>query len=92
MKRKKEPKGGLPRWFIYVTYTACFSFCAIASWFTILYSLKFEPAIGRAWLLSSTFAIFVEMFVQDPIKIAVKVALLRKLKQAFKGGKKPAKK
>ena len=83
VKRKKEPKGGLPRWFIYVTYTACFMFCAIASWFTILYGLKFEPAIGRAWLLSSTFAIFVEMFVQDPIKIAVKVTVLRKLKQTF---------
>ncbi|QDZ21292.1 hypothetical protein A3770_05p38100 [Chloropicon primus] len=84
VKRRKEPKGGLPRWFIYVTYTACFIFCAIASWFTILYGLKFEPAIGRAWLLSSTFAIFVEMFVQDPIKIAVKVTVLRKLKQALK--------
>ena len=49
VKRKKEPMGGLPRWFIYVTYTACFIFCAIASWFTILYGLKFEPAIGRAY-------------------------------------------
>ena len=91
VKRKKEPKGGLPRWFIYVVYASCFIFCAIASWFTILYGLKFEPAIGRAWLLSSTFAIFIEMFVQDPIKIALKVTILRKLKNTLKLGKKSKK-
>ena len=91
VKRKKEPKGGLPRWFIYVVYASCFIFCAIASWFTILYGLMFEPAIGRAWLLSSTFAIFIEMFVQDPIKIALKVTILRKLKNTLKSGKKSKK-
>ena len=91
-RKKKKPKKdaskkALPRWFIYVTYAACFLFCGISSWFTILYGLKFEPAIGRAWLLSSTFALFIEMFIQDPLKIVVKTYILTKLTTALGRGK-----
>lgn len=62
--RDRRLRRGLPRWFIWPTYILCGIFCAVAIWFIILYGLSFPPAIARAWLLSSLFAVFVELFVQ----------------------------
>ena len=69
-KRKGEPMG-LPRWFIYVTYAVAFLFCAACTYMITLFGLAFEPAISRAWLLSSMFAIFLELFVTNPLSLVV---------------------
>ena len=71
-KRKKVVKvkpTGLPRSFIYVTYTLAFLFIAACSYFIMLFGLTFEPAISRAWLLSSFFALFLEFFVTNPLAL-----------------------
>mmetsp|Transcript_2295 Transcript_2295/g.8381 ORF Transcript_2295/g.8381 Transcript_2295/m.8381 type:complete len:134 (-) Transcript_2295:126-527(-) len=67
---RKAGPSGLPRWFIYVTYFVTFSFVMVMGFQIIMFGLFFEPAVGRAWLLSSLFASFMEVFVQDPLKIA----------------------
>jgi len=69
-KRAGRQKKGLPRWFIYVTYFMSFCFAGYASWMIIFYGLTFEPSVARAWLLSAGLSVFMEMFVQDPVKIA----------------------
>jgi len=81
-KREMKRKGlsgrggpkGLPRWFIYIIYVGTFVFVMAASYFIMLYGLIFEPAIGRAWLLSAAFALFMELCVQDPVKISAAAA------------------
>ena len=35
----------------------------------MLFGLTFEPAISRAWLLSSFFALFLEFFVTNPLAL-----------------------
>jgi len=70
-KKRREAPTGLPRWFIYVTYAVAFIFCAACSYMIMLFGLAFEPAISRAWLLSSMFAIFLELFVTNPLSLVV---------------------
>ena len=70
-KKRKGAPTGLPRWFIYVTYTVAFLFCAACTYMITLFGLAFEPAISRAWLLSSMFAIFLELFVTNPLSLVV---------------------
>jgi len=92
--KRRQRSTGLPRWFIYVTYVMAFAFCSVASLMIILYGLYFEPAVARAWLLSSVFAACVEIFVQQPVKIAALTTLKERVKrevQAFKDRKKKAK-
>eukprot|EP00245_Coleochaete_scutata_P002676 TRINITY_DN13638_c0_g1_i1.p1 TRINITY_DN13638_c0_g1~~TRINITY_DN13638_c0_g1_i1.p1 ORF type:complete len:337 (+),score=63.21 TRINITY_DN13638_c0_g1_i1:140-1012(+) len=65
-RAKRAAKRGLPRWFVYFAYFGCFAFCGICSYFILLYGLKFDPAVLRAWILASVFALFIEFFIQDP--------------------------
>ena len=76
-----KPKG-LPRWFIYVIYVGTFLFVMAASYFIMLNGLIFEPAVSRAWLLSSAFALFMELCVQDPVKISAAAAATFYVKDA----------
>ena len=74
LRKRKKRKGaptGLPRWFIYVTYTVAFLCCAACTYMITLFGLAFEPAISRAWLLSSMFVIFLELFVTNPLSLVV---------------------
>lgn len=59
--RERRRRKGLPRWFIWVTYLGCIAFDCVAAFFIILYGLAFPPAVSRAWLMSSLFAIFMEV-------------------------------
>jgi len=67
--RDRRLRRGLPRWFIWPTYVLCFLFILASIYMIILYGLSFPPAIARAWLLSSLFSVFVELFIQDPIRV-----------------------
>jgi len=69
-ERKRRSKQGLPRWCIYIAYAFSFVFCAFSSFMIVYFGLVFEPAVSRAWLLSSIFSLMVEFFVTDPAKIA----------------------
>ena len=82
-KGKRNATRGLPRWCIYLVYAGAFLFCAIASLMICLYGLTFEPSIGRAWLLSSMLSIFVEFFVQDPLRVCALATITKKFR---KGG------
>ena len=60
----------------------------------MLYGISFEPAVARAWLLSSLFSAFMEIFVQQPVKIASLTVLKERVKaevSAFKRRQKRAK-
>lgn len=92
--KQRRNQTGLPRWFIYVTYFMAFAFCCVASLMIMLYGIKFEPAVARAWLLSSLFSAFIEIFVQQPVKIAGFAVLKERIKaevRAFKDRNKKAK-
>eukprot|EP00951_Prasinocladus_malaysianus_P026692 scaffold237470_cov48-Prasinocladus_malaysianus.AAC.1 len=57
----------------------------------ILYGIYFEPAVARAWLLSSVLSAFLEIFVQQPVKIVALTTLKERVRQeiqAFKDRKK----
>ena len=82
-KGKRNATRGLPRWCIYLVCAGAFLFCAIASLMICLYGLTFEPSIGRAWLLSSMLSIFVEFFVQDPLRVCALATITKKFR---KGG------
>jgi len=68
---RKKRGWGLPRWVIYVGYLLAMAYCAYASMIIITYGIIFEPAISRAWLLSSIFSLILEVFIQDPANIAI---------------------
>ncbi|CAG9463240.1 unnamed protein product [Pedinophyceae sp. YPF-701] len=74
---------GFPRWVMWIGYTLCAVWIAACSYFIILYGVAFPPAVSRAWIFSSLFSVFLELFIQDPIKVAVlgfvKARLLKKL-------------
>jgi hypothetical protein len=87
-------KKGLPRWFIYITYVMAFAFCCVSAIMIMLYGISFEPAVSRAWLLSSLFSAFIEIFIQQPVKIAGFSVLKERVKAeiaAFKRRQKKAK-
>jgi hypothetical protein len=42
----------------------------VAAFFMMLYGITFEPPVARAWLLSGGLSVLLEMFLQDPVKIA----------------------
>ena len=58
----------------------------------MLYGIMFEPAVARAWLLSSLFAAFMEIFVQQPIKIAGLTVLKERVKAEIAAFKRRQKK
>lgn len=90
--RNRRKKKGLPRWFIYITYVMAFAFCCVSSIMIMLYGITFEPAVARAWLLSSLFAAFMEIFVQQPIKIAGLTVLKERVKAEIAAFKRRQKK
>jgi len=73
--RDRRLRRGLPRWVMWPTYVVCFLFVLFSAYICLLYGISFPPAIARGWLLASLFAIFFELFVQDPIRI-VAIALI----------------
>eukprot|EP00898_Chlorokybus_atmophyticus_P004169 jgi/Chlat1/4753/Chrsp308S04739 len=74
--KRRRKRQGLPRWFVYFAYAGALGFCALCSYFIMLYGLVFEPSVARAWLLSALLSLVLEMFLQDPAKIAA-LALLK---------------
>jgi hypothetical protein len=54
-----------------VAYFCSFVTCMFCSCCIVYFGLVFEPAVARAWLLSSLFSLVLEFFLTDPAKIAV---------------------
>ena len=73
---------GLPRWAIYPMYAVAILCNGVAAYFIILYGLTFEPAISRAWLLSVAFSMFMDLFVQDVVKIFVLTVITDSVQKA----------
>jgi len=86
-ERRAKQKKGLPRWFIYVAYFFSFTFCAFCSLLIMMFGLFFEPAVARAWLLSSIFSLAIEFFIQDPVKLAAMKVLKTRLKNEWNEAK-----
>ena len=51
--RKSAGGKGLPRWFIYVAYAACFAFCAFGAFFMMLYGRAAHHSTSRLNLCRS---------------------------------------
>ncbi|CAH1785596.1 unnamed protein product [Owenia fusiformis] len=81
-EKKKEPLG-LPWWFIYINWTLSVLICLSASYFIMLYGLKYGYQASIEWLTSIFVAFSTSILFIQPVKvitIAILCALICKRK------------
>merc|ERR1711871_183127 len=59
-----------PHWLKNVTYTLAFLFALVMSYFVMIYGVKFQPAVSKAWLQASGITSIQEMALNEPLRCA----------------------
>ncbi|XP_069389608.1 polycystin-1-like protein 2 [Paralichthys olivaceus] len=68
-KKKGCCHGGLPWWFIFVTWLLVVATSFVAGYFTMLYGLKFGKERSISWLVSMIVSFFQSILITQPLKV-----------------------
>ncbi|CAH1785581.1 unnamed protein product, partial [Owenia fusiformis] len=72
---KKEQPVGLPWWFLFINWTLSILICLSASYFVILYGLKYSYQASMEWLTSILTSMLTSILIMQPLKV-VALAIL----------------
>ncbi|XP_035994541.1 polycystic kidney disease protein 1-like 2 [Fundulus heteroclitus] len=68
-KKKPQPRGVLPWWFVFVGWLLVIGTSFVSGYFTMLYGLKFGKERSISWLVSMIISFFQSLLFIQPIKV-----------------------
>ena len=66
----------LPYWFTYIAWIVCLLASVVSAVFVVFYSLQWGKQTSEEWLVSTAMAVFIDIFMFEPLKIFFFVLML----------------
>ncbi|XP_051552576.1 polycystic kidney disease protein 1-like 2 [Myxocyprinus asiaticus] len=66
---KKDRRGGLPWWFVYVGWFLVLATSVVSGYFTMLYGLKYGKDRSISWIISIVMSFTESLFFTQPVKV-----------------------